>query len=57
MSDALDPHRTFTVRDAIVFQREACERMGAPLYARLLGAVEDDYDRGGTSASLLDGRP
>jgi hypothetical protein len=56
VSDSLDPQRTFSVRDAIVFQREACERMGAPLYARLLGGVEDDYDRGGTSASLLDGR-
>jgi hypothetical protein len=56
VSDAIDQNRTFSVRDAIVFQREACDRMGAPLYARLLGGVEDDYDRGGTSASLLDGR-
>ncbi len=30
--------------------------MDAPLYARLLGAVEEDYDGGGTSAALLDGR-
>jgi hypothetical protein len=56
VSDAIDQNRTFSVRDAIVFQREACDRMGAPLYARLLGGVEDDYDRGGMSASLLDGR-
>jgi hypothetical protein len=56
VSDTIEPNRTFSVRDSIVFQREACERMGAPLYARLLGGVEDDYDRGGTSAALLDGR-
>jgi hypothetical protein len=56
VTDALEPNRTFSVRDSIVFQREACERMDAPLYARLLGGVEEDYDRGGTSAALLDGR-
>ena len=28
MSDTIEPNRTFSVRDSIVFQREACERMG-----------------------------
>lgn len=56
MSEAAEPTPEFSVRDSITFQLEACERMGAPLYARLLVAVRDDYDQGGTSAALLDGR-
>ena len=56
MSDAVEPSPEYSVRDSVTFQLEACERMEAPLYARLLAAVADDYDRGGTSATLLDGR-
>jgi hypothetical protein len=56
VTDTIDPNRAYSVRDALAFQEAACERMEAPLYARLLAGVLDDYDRGGPSAALLDGR-
>jgi hypothetical protein len=39
--------------DALAFQRRACERLGSPLYARLLDASISDVQGGGPCAALL----
>lgn len=39
--------------DVIRLQEEACERAGSHLYARVLAAIADDFEREGPSATLL----
>jgi hypothetical protein len=46
----------FSVSDAIALQREACARLGSPLYARVLDSVAADHAAGGLMAEMLEGR-
>ena len=43
------------VRTALSTQAESCRSIGSPLYATVLDGLAADHDRGGLTATLLDG--
>ena len=44
------------MREALELQAAGCEMLGSLVYGRLLTEILSDYDRGGLTAELLDGR-
>ncbi len=45
------------MRDALVHQAQQCAVLGSPMYAGMLDGLVADFDRGGITHRLLDGRP